>query len=242
MINNFKVIEDFMQFEAGTFYKFELLIRNTDGDNVLFLDGYSNTNKNILIKNWYVDNKEYYEKIKHEMVTLANLTGARLYVTLDRKENLKLIQSLTHAFTDTLCNIAQGQQPSIKSISKTFASETSKVENSCKSTKTIMFDIDTKDDGVLNLIQCYIHSKGQQPFILQTKKGYHIFCYKKFNHADWLEWVVETAFADMEFEDSVTEKDYKTSYAEKIRQAVSVKENELGLIYHPMLNQGEENA
>ena len=36
MIDNFKTIENFMQFEEGTFYKFELLVRNTDGENELF--------------------------------------------------------------------------------------------------------------------------------------------------------------------------------------------------------------
>ena len=50
-ISNFKVIDSFLQFEQGFFYKFELLVRNTDGRNPLFQEGYSNTNKNILINN-----------------------------------------------------------------------------------------------------------------------------------------------------------------------------------------------
>ena len=39
MINNFNVIDNFLQFKEGTFYKFELLVRNTDGYNVLFPEG-----------------------------------------------------------------------------------------------------------------------------------------------------------------------------------------------------------
>ena len=62
MINNFNVIDNFLQFEEGTFYKFELLVRNTDGENELFPERCSNTNRNILIKSWYVDTKDYYEK------------------------------------------------------------------------------------------------------------------------------------------------------------------------------------
>ena len=65
-ISNFKVIDSFLQFEQGFFYKFELLVRNTDGENELFPERCSNTNRNILIKSWYIDSKEYYEKIKHE--------------------------------------------------------------------------------------------------------------------------------------------------------------------------------
>ena len=151
MIDNFKTIENFMQFEEGTFYKFELLVRNTDGENELFPERCSNTNRNILIKSWYVDNFDYYNKIKHEMVTMANLTGARLYITLDRKDNVKLVQNLIHSFTDTLCAICNGQKPSIKNIAKTFASETSKVENS-SNTKTF------NDEDGLGVINSSLHN------------------------------------------------------------------------------------
>ena len=233
MINNFPIIDTFVQFEEGSFYKFELLIRNTDGNNELYQEGYSKTNKNILIKSWYVDTREYYEKIKHEMITMANLTGARVYMTLDRKDNVKLVQSLIHSFTDALCAICNGQKPSIKKISKIFASETSKVENSSKTTKTLMWDVDSSDVEVVNHVHEYIRSKGQEPFTLKTKKGYHVFCYRKFDHRDWLDWCVEHNFKHTEFEDAVAEKDFKSSYKNRFKEIVSVKENELGLVYHP---------
>lgn len=241
MIDNFKVIDKFLQFEDGTFYKFELLVRNTDGNNILYQDGYSATNKNILVKSWYVDNKDYYEKIKHEMITMSELTGARLYVTLDRKDNVKLVQSLIHAFTDTLCGIVKGQKPSIKNISKTFASETSKVENSSKPTKTLMFDVDTKDADILKTIKEYIFYKVHNyPFILETKKGYHVFCYRKFDHSDWLDMSSVIRFKSVKFEDATAERDYITSFKSRLKQLVSVKENELGLVYHPEKEIGNE--
>lgn len=227
MINNFNVIDNFLQFEEGTFYKFELLVRNTDGENILFPERVSNTNRNILIKSWYVDNKEYYEKIKHEMITLSDLTGARLYVTLDRKDNVKLVQSLIHAFTDTLCTICNGQKPSIKNIAKTFASETSKVENSNKATKTIMFDVDTKEGIVLEALICYIKGNGQIPYILETKKGYHVFCYRKFNISNWQQDTVQS-FIDT-YTGNKVEDFMKLTHL--IIVNVSVKENELGLVY-----------
>ena len=232
------MIDNFLQFEEGTFYKFELLVRNTDGENILFPERCSNTNRNILIKSWYVDTKDYYEKIKHEMVTLSNITGARLYVTLDRKDNVKLCQSLIKAYTDDLVAIVNSQKPSIKSISKTFASETSKVENSSKSTKTIMFDVDTKDRDILEPVISYIISKGQEAFVLDTKKGYHVFCYRKFNLADWLDFCVNDHFKLVKFEDAISEKDYKTSYTARFKELVSVKENELGLVSIPSNENG----
>ena len=240
MIDNFKVIDNFLQFEEGTFYKFELLVRNTDGENILFPERVSNTNRNILIKSWYVDTKDYYEKIKHEMVTLSNLTGARLYVTLDRKDNVKLCQSLIKAYTDDLVAIVNSQKPSIKSISKTFASETSKVENSSKSTKTLMFDVDTKDEVIKQAIIDYIemerqNNKGEslpkvKAHVLETKKGYHIFCYRKFNHADWFN-VIYKNYRYRLYTKGLTES---TELCIKFKEVVSVKENELGLVYHPM--------
>lgn len=234
MIDNFNVIDNFLQFEEGTFYKFELLVRNTDGENILFPERCSNTNRNILIKSWYVDTKDYYEKIKHEMITMANMTGARLYVTLDRKDNVKLCQSLIKAYTDDLVAIVNGQKPGIKSISKTFASETSKVENSSKSTRTLMWDVDTKDSQIKQAVIDYIEHEGQKPFILETKKGYHIFCYRKFNHSGWLVYTSEMYMSNFENVNCYIENEVKQKYRNKIQELVSVKENELGLVYHPM--------
>lgn len=240
MIDNFPVIDNFLQFKEGTFYKFELLVRNTDGNNVLYQDGFSNTNKNILVKSWYIDSESYYEKIKYEMVTLANLTGARLYVTLDRKDNVKLMGNLLHSITDTLVNSYKGNIPAIKSIIKIMASETSKVENSCKDTKTIMFDVDTTDTEIVDLVKGYIEHNKQVPYILKTKKGYHIFCFKKFNHSDWLDDMTCAYVRDKENE--LSQGEYLDSfqvyeYREYISDRVSVKENELGLVYHPMKNE-----
>jgi hypothetical protein len=229
MIDNFHVIDSFLHFEEGSFYKFELLVRNTDGENDLYEEGYSNTNKNILIKSWCVDSEPYYEKIKHEMITLANATGARLYVTLDRKDNKKLVQSIARRFFDLSIAIAEGSKPAIKGIAKAFASETSKVENSCKDKRTIMFDIDTKEGIVLEAVVCYIRNKGEVPYVLETKKGYHVFCYRKFDSSNWEQDVVQ-AFIDTYTGQKV--EDF-VKLAHLVKENVSMKPNELGLVYHP---------
>ena len=233
-INNFPIIDSFLQFEQGSFYKFELLIRNTDGNNPLYQEGYSNTNKNILIKSWYVDTKEYYEKMKHEMKTLADLTGARLYMTLDRKKSIKVVQNLGHAFLDLLNGFTTGTKPTIKKIYKTFASETSKKEASEHNFKTYMFDVDTKDSQIKQAVIDYIEHEGQKPFILETKKGYHIFCYRKFNHSEWLVYTSEMYMSNFENVNCYIENEVKQKYKNKIQELVFVKENELGLVYHPM--------
>ena len=60
-----------------------------------------------------------------------------------------------------------------------------------------------------------------------------MFCYRKFNHADWLDWCVEHEYKHTEFENKIAEKDYRISFATSFKELVSVKENELGLVYHP---------
>lgn len=206
MIDNIETIENFMQCEQGSFYKFLLMVRNTDGENVLYTDGMSNSKKNLLIKEWYVDSLDRYYKIKHEMITLANLTGARLYMVLDRKSNLKLIQELAHAYIDMLSDLVQGKIIGIKGLSKVFASLTQKVETSDKAYKTLMFDVDTKDEATLNKVKDYVASKGQPCYILNTKKGYHVVCFRKFDHKDWKEKID--------------------------KEDVSVKDNDMGLVYY----------
>ena len=230
MIDNFETIENFMQFEKGTFYKFECLVRNTDGENILYEEGFSKTNKNILVKSWYVDNFEYYNKIKQEMIKMCNLIGARLYITLDRKSNVKLVQELIHALTDTLCDMIQGKEIGIKSLSKIFASKTSVKETSDKKFKTIMFDVDTKDVDTLDCIQLYIENKGQKPYILETKKGYHVFCYRKFDICKWQQESIDI-WVDY-CKDNCTLEQVQ-SLTHSIKEYVSVKDNELGLVYHP---------
>ena len=230
MIDNFETIENFMQFKKGTFYKFECLVRNTDGENILYEEGFSKTNKNILVKSWYVDNFEYYNKIKQEMIKMCNLIGARLYITLDRKSNVKLVQELIHALTDTLCDMIQGKEIGIKSLSKIFASKTSVKETSDKKFKTIMFDVDTKDVDTLDCIQLYIENKGQKPYILETKKGYHVFCYRKFDICKWQQESIDI-WVDY-CKDNCTLEQVQ-SLTHSIKEYVSVKDNELGLVYHP---------
>lgn len=225
MINNFDKIEEFMQFQPGTFYKFECLVRNTDRENILFPNNYSNSNKNILIKSYYVDNLEYYNKIKQEMINLCNITGARLYITLDRKSILKLISELSIELTRMMTCILQGSQIGIKTLSKVFASKTSVKETSCKETKTLMWDVDTKNEEIKHLICWYIKRHGQTPIILESKKGYHIVCYKKFNNEKWYEHCTN------EINKMQIEYTQKEMFIEQLQENVSVLDNQLGLVY-----------
>lgn len=237
MIDNFKVLNEFLIFREGYFYKFEALVRNTDGYNPLFYEGISNTNKNILIKNWYIDSQEYYEKMKSQMKALCDMTGARLYITLDRKENNRLIECVYDKCNEMLKGLLHGVNYGTKKINKVISSCSSLIESSDKTSKTLMFDVDTKDDLALQLVKIYLQEKQGKSFILETRKGYHIVCYKKFDTKVW-----ESEMLD--YYKKYLDKYYYVRDVEKedlIRNAgnhiftnnISLNPNQLGLVYHP---------
>lgn len=234
LIDNFEQIENFIEFENGYFYKFEALVRNTDGENTLYEDGYSNTNKNILIKSWFVDTQEYYNKIKNEMIELCNLTGARLYMTCDRKSVKNFIKTLIKEVADITVNTLQGTDYSIKSLSRLFASITSKVESSDSKNKTLMFDIDIKDERILKVVQDYLnwkynlcvrnHIEGMKYVILNTKKGWHVVSTKKFDCSDWTEYAVEGTYHILTDKEASARRVW-------VNENVSLKANQLCLVY-----------
>ena len=71
LINNFEQIEKLMEFEEGSsdYYKFCVIVRNKDGLTPLI----NKTAKSgeTLIKEWYVNSREYYEKVKSEIAAIV---------------------------------------------------------------------------------------------------------------------------------------------------------------------------
>ena len=236
MIDNFNVLEEFLLFKEGYFYKFEALVRNTDGHNPLFYEGISNTNKNILIKNWYIDNEEYYQKMKPQMKALCDMTGARLYVTLDRKENNKLIECIYDKTNEMVKGLIHGVNYGTKKINKIISSCSSLIESSDKTSKTLMFDIDTKDELALSIVKLYLNEKGVEPFILNTVKGYHVVCYNKFNNDGWclnMKWIYEQFLDKSKIIRDVDRPYILDKVRNHIYDDIQVNPNQLGLVYHP---------
>ena len=236
LIDNFEEVEDFMrfQFEKGLFFKFEALVRNTDGNNELYEEGYSNTNKNILIKSWYIDSPEYYERAKKEMITLCNMTGARLYMTCDIKSCKKLIQTIVKEVNDMVLATLQGSEFGIKKLNKLFSHCTSVVHSSEPSKKTLMFDIDVKDENILKVVQDYLnwksnlcvrnHVDGFYYVILDTVKGWHVIATKKFDSSDWLDFAVEETYHILADKESSARRVW-------VNENMSLKVNQLCLVY-----------
>lgn len=183
MIDNFETIEkSLLKFQEGSYYKFEALVRNTDGANALYYEGMSNTNKNILIKTWWIEDKEYYEKAKKEMKVLCDMTGARLYVLLDRMSIKKTLVNMHNLIDKALIeHYVQGCTiPAVKTIFKISGTASSIKDSSDKETRMWMFDIDVNDHQLLADIQALCLNRGSSYFTLATKKGWHV-CAPKAN-------------------------------------------------------------
>lgn len=229
MIDNFDTIEKFLKFDTEYFYKFECLIRNTDGDNILYDKNISNTRKNLLVKSWYVDTATYFWNAKNEMKTLCDITGGRLYITLDRKSVKKLLSESLKEIINILDHSAffGAELPPARTLCKLFNSKSSVVETSDKTNKTIMFDIDKKDKELLDLCVSFVEHNHQKPIVLETKKGWHVVCYKKFNTEKIMDNLCEWA------------KVYNCYLStDTVREFVSCEPNKLGLVYLPNLKEG----
>lgn len=218
MIDNFEIIENhLLNFHLGQYYKFEALVRNTDGNNPLYCEGCSNTNKNILIKSWWIEDGKYYSRIKNEMKTLCDMTGARLYVVLDRMDLKKTLTNLYKLSSDLLVSsyvVGSDTNPSPKTVLKLTGTASSIKESSNKDSRMWMFDVDSKDPDLLDYIQCAC-----QPckhFVLESVKGYHV-CVFKSNGRFFNKEVFYTQYP----------------YLWEKKDLWSLSENSMGLVYVP---------
>lgn len=217
-IDNFKTIEThLLDFVPGSYYKFEALVRNTDGINPLWVEGMSNTNRNIMIKTWLVEDWDYYQRVKHEAKILCQETGARLYVVLDRMNIKKsVINAYKRAEMILMNSYLEGNQDvSLIRFNGIVAAASSSKESSDKETRMWMFDIDCDSFDLVEQIQTIIYPR--KMFTLATKKGFHIVTPK-------------TGFKKL-----IKDEELFAQYPilEKYKDSWDIAETALGLVYVP---------
>lgn len=217
VIDNFNIIEDsLLNFKPGSYYKFEAIIRQKDGENILA----TNPNSTSL-KFWLIDNQEAYNKLKPIMKNFCDITGARLYFTLDRKSVKKTFVNVSQTLTETIGEIVFGSEFSIHKLNKIVNSETSKKENTDKedNIKTWLIDIDLKDSELAGAVASFCNTS----FIstLESPNGYHVIAKKNFGANKFVD-LLET-FLLIYFKQEKRVKD--------AIPLISLHENGLGLVY-----------
>lgn len=229
MIDNFKKLEEnLFRFRDGSYYKFEAIIRQKDGENIL-----ATNNNSSSIKYWVIENEESYKKLKPVMIEFINLTGARLYVTLDRKSTIKTLVNFYREISNLMTDTIYGHQYSIQKLNKIFASVSSKKDSTDKkdevdSCRTWLIYMDSKNELLLEQIEDFTKKSDNHICTLETRNGYHIICKKQFAFRAWLDAfeTYVTIHKRNTMPISIMNKLIKEAY-----QVLELKENALGLVY-----------
>ncbi len=132
IVDNFKLIKDFIEFKEGEFYFIQIMQRRKENPE---LSGY-----NRLIKSYYVDNIAYLEAREEEIKTLCDTFNARAYIRLTRRSYEAVAIKNMDLIVDYLYN---------KNLKPVKSSYESACGHSRVADKNWVIDIDTKDKSII---------------------------------------------------------------------------------------------
>lgn len=189
-VDNTKELTKVMDFNPmKSYYKFVCLIRDKD-----YKDGSDRpmlTNKDkqeVLVRTWYVDSQESLEKQLPDMLTLTELLKCRLYMLTDRKSTVKTLVTMRNMLNVQLDHFLTGSNmvtASVKALNKIPSSASSVSDSSDSKVHKWLFDVDTKDQEVLQTVVDYCGSSYEATF--ETKSGYHVVAKRAFDAHRWVE-------------------------------------------------------
>lgn len=182
LVDNFDKVKNVVQWKPKqTYYKFVALIRAKDykdGERPVLLD---KEKQECFVRQWLVDSEEYFDRVKEDMKTVVEMFRCRLYMTLDRKSTMKTLLAARDVINRQLDSYLGVKEPqvSVKMFNKLVPSVTQLAESSDRDSRRWMFDVDTKDVNVLNVVKKLCGTDYLESF--ETKNGYHVVADKKFD-------------------------------------------------------------
>ncbi|MBR2240084.1 MAG: hypothetical protein IKO49_03835 [Bacilli bacterium] len=216
-------IERLMRFNPNkSFYYFIAIKRKKDHPELQIKESQ-------VIKTWIVkDIRDFYGYYIPEMLEIVKLHQCRLYMCTDRKSYTKSMLSIRNDINKQLdCAIGTNKtEYSPKILNNLLQSNIMKDESSDKNMRKWLFDIDTKDYNVVNIIKklCGEHFD----HILETKNGYHIVAEREFDAYTGLLCLKTNGIARTFDRDKFTEEEFKIM--EQNADKVELKTNALVLI------------
>ena len=216
-------IERLMRFNPNkSFYYFIAIKRKKDHSELQIKESQ-------VIKTWIVkDIRDFYGYYIPEMLEIVKLHQCRLYMCTDRKSYTKSMLSIRNDINKQLdCAIGTNKtEYSPKILNNLLQSNIMKDESSDKNMRKWLFDIDTKDYNVVNIIKklCGEHFD----HILETKNGYHIVAEREFDAHTSLLCLKTHGMARTFDRDKFTEEEFKIM--EQNADKVELKTNALALI------------
>lgn len=184
-INNTELIRNKVlcfddQYDGRYYYKFVALVRRKDyPDDQLPLVNKQGS-REIVVHSWLVDCYERFDQLIPDMLRFVEAFKCRLYVTTDRKDICKTIIYAKNKLSEIIDGIALGQNDfSCKTFAKLVNSSSSMNETSDRAGRRWMFDIDSKDESI---VQQVVDLCGSQYICtIPTSSGYHVLASKNFN-------------------------------------------------------------
>jgi len=216
-------IERLMRFNPNkSFYYFIAIKRKKDHPELQIKESQ-------VIKTWIVkDLRDFYGYYIPEMLEIVKLHQCRLYMCTDRKSYVKSMLSIRNDINKQLdCAIGTNKtEYSPKILNNLLQSNIMKDESSDKNMRKWLFDIDTKDYNVVNIIKKLCGEYFDH--ILETKNGYHIVAEREFDAHTGLLCLKVNGIARTFDKDKFTEEEFKIM--KQNADKVELKTNALALI------------
>ena len=185
-IDNTNEIEALLNFpndgEKGTFYRFALILRKKDyspenPSPLVYKDG----RREMCVRQWIVTNRDEALAAIPDMKSLADLTGGRIYLGLDRKRCLGALRAMRSSIDVALDQLADaGCPPNFGRLLNRMAMSAAAVaEASDHRGRRWLFDVDTTDKRVVREVEDVCVSG--YVATLPTVNGYHVIAERTFN-------------------------------------------------------------
>ena len=161
-VDNFEKLKVLLDFQEGSYYKFEVLSRKADaGDHKTY-------------REFYAETMEEYEQLVDKLKFEAQKYNARVYMVLNR-------QSVFNTYCNLLAELTRDLRDhttSTKRLKRALSSATS-VSRDKKSVKYVLYDVDSKD---LDLLESVLKAVWEyRVAVFETVKGYHVVAEQKFD-------------------------------------------------------------
>lgn len=187
--NNLDLLKPILQFNpTKSFYYFIAIKRKKDHPDLQIKESQ-------VIKTWIVkDFRDFHWFWATEMLDIIKLHKCRLYMCTDRKSYPKVMLSIRNDINKHLdCAIGSDKtEYSPKTLNNLLQSNIMKDESSDKNARKWLFDIDTKDKTVVNIVKKLCGEYFEQ--VLETKNGYHVVAKRKFDASTWLRCLTHNGF------------------------------------------------
>lgn len=173
-INNFEIAREYVRHTLGTgfqtdyYLKFEAIIRKKDDKTNKLVVEHQGSH---LIHSWVIRCLDDLDRFTGEMVELCNVTGARLYMTIEKKDIKLTVANALKDLTNTMDNIVRGNAVSVKDFMTLADSTSSRRESSAKRSQRYLIDVD--NTGVTYAVMTALKKHKISYFMFESPNGAH---------------------------------------------------------------------